>query len=79
MSFCFVASSTGHVCVEGFRSDWNQPEFLQFEMFISTTQDTTVILKSIQYYILKKRYIAAMTQVMVPLKLKLLGQPKTMT
>ena len=44
-----------------------------FETIISTTQDTTVILKSIQYYIeinISRLYL----QVMVPPKPKLLGQ-----
>ena len=46
-----------------------------FETNISTMQGTTVILKSIQYFILNK-YITAISQVvMVPLKPKLLGQP----
>ena len=34
------------------------------QTFISTTQDTTVILKSIQYFILSRLYL----QVIVPLK-----------
>ena len=33
---------------------------MTFETFISTTQDTTVILKSIQYFILNK-YIAVIS------------------
>ena len=51
----------------------------KLETFISTTQDTTVLLKSIQYYILKKIYRGYISQVMVPLMPKLLGQPKTIT
>ena len=51
-------------CIKQSEVAWsNEFETLKhLKHLFSTTQDTTVILKSIQYYILeKKRYIAAIT------------------
>ena len=41
MSFCFVVSWTEHVYVEGFQSDWNQPEF---DPFVSNYSNSTATL-----------------------------------